>query len=312
VQPIQVAAANAYQVLLGMASTKLGVPVSGLTVTDGVISATSNAGNRVSYGELIGGKRFNVTIPVSSPPGPSDPLVTNNGSTGALAATVPLKDPSQYRYRGKSIPRVDFPAKVAGTWTYVHNVKVPGMLHGRVIHPPAVGAKLVSVDGFRGHHIPGIVKVVTKGNFLGVVAETEWAAIEAAGTLKATWSGGSLPAYTDVYTATRNSRTVQDVVERSVGNAGATLASSAKVFSATYNTPFNTHGLIGPSCAVVDVNSNGNVTVFSGTQWPDGTRSDVAYLLGIPKDNVRVIFFEPSGAYGRLGTDDAAGDAALL
>jgi CO/xanthine dehydrogenase Mo-binding subunit len=238
--------------------------------------------------------------------------VTNNGSTGALAVNVPLKDPSQYKYRGKSIPRIDFPAKVAGTWTYVHNVKLPGMLHGRVIHPPAVGAKLVSVDGFGGHRIPGLVKVVIKGNFLGVVAETEWAAIEAAGTLKATWSGGSLPAYKDVYDATKSSRTVQDVVERSTGNAASALAGSAKVFSATYNTPFNTHGLIGPSCAVADVQPNGNVTIFSGTQWPDGTRSDVAYLLGIPKDNVRVRFFEPSGAYGRLGTDDAAGDAALL
>jgi CO/xanthine dehydrogenase Mo-binding subunit len=309
VQPVQVAAANAYQALLKLASTKLGVPTTSLTVTDGVVSAGSA---KASYGELIGDKRFNITIPVSSPPGPSDPAVTNNGSTGALAVNVPLKDPSQYKYRGRSIPRIDFPAKVAGTWTYVHNVKLPGMLHGRVIHPPAVGAKLASVDGFGGHRIPGLVKVVTKGNFLGVVAETEWAAIEAAGTLKATWSGGSLPAYEDVYDATKSSRTVQDVVERSTGNAASALAGSAKVFSATYNTPFNTHGLIGPSCAVADVQPNGNVTIFSGTQWPDGTRSDVAYLLGIPKDNVRVRFFEPSGAYGRLGTDDAAGDAALL
>jgi len=310
VQPVQVAAANAYQALLGMASTKLGAPVAALTVVDGVVSAPS--GSKVTYGELIGGKRFNVTIPVTSPPGSADPQQTNNGSTGALAVNVPLKDPSQYRYRGKSIPRIDFPAKVTGTFTYVHNIKLPGMLHGRVIHPPAVGSKLVRVDGFAGHHIPGLVKVVARGNFLGVVAETEWAAIEAAGTLKATWTAGSLPPYKDVYEATKSSRTVQDVVERSSGNAAAALAGGAKVFSATYNTPFNTHGLIGPSCAVADVQPNGNVTIFSGTQWPDGTRSDVAYLLGIPKDNVRVRFFEPSGAYGRLGTDDAAGDAALL
>ncbi|HZO98567.1 MAG TPA: molybdopterin cofactor-binding domain-containing protein [Gaiellaceae bacterium] len=310
VQPVQVAAANAYQALLGMASARLGVPVSGLTVADGVVSG---GGKSVSYGDLIGGRRFNISIPVSSPPGSSDPLQTNNGSTGALAVTVPLKDPSQYRYRGKSIPRVDFPAKVAGTWTYVHNVKVPGMLHGRVVPPPNVGARLVSVDGFGGHRVPGLVKVVAKGDFLGVVAETEWAAIEAASTLKATWSGGGgLPAYRDVYAATVASRTVQDVVERSTGNAGAVLAGAARTLSATYNTPFNTHGLIGPSCAIADVAPNGNVTVFSGTQWPDGTRSDVAYLLGVPKDNVRVIWFEPSGAYGRLGTDDAAGDAALL
>jgi nicotinate dehydrogenase subunit B len=314
VQPVQVAAANAYQALLAMASTKLGVPVSALAVADGVVSATTNPSSRVTYGDLIGGKRFNISIPVTSPPGSSDPQQTNNGSTGALAVTVPLKDPSQYKVRGKSIPRIDFPAKVTGTWTYVHNVKLPGMLHGRVLHPPAVGANLISVDGFRGHRIPGLVKVVAKGNFLGIVAESEWAAIEAAGTLKATWSAGTLPAYKDVYTATQSSRTVAggDVVERSTGNAAAALAGAAKVFSATYDAPFNTHGLIGPSCAIADVNPNGNVTIFSGTQWPDGTRSDVAYLLGIPKDNVRVVWFEPSGAYGRLGTDDAAGDAAVL
>src|SRR5207244_11753642 len=123
-----------------------------------------------------GAKLCTGTVPGAFPAVSADPAQTNNGSTGALAVTVPLKDPSQYKYRGKSIPRVDFPAKVAGTYTYVHNVKLPGMLHGRVIHPPAVGAKLVSVDGFRGHHIPGIVKVVTQGNFLGVVAEPEAAA----------------------------------------------------------------------------------------------------------------------------------------
>jgi len=313
VQPVQVAAANAYQALLNMGSSKLGVPVSGLTVKDGTISATANPGSKVTYGELIGGKLFKVTVPVSSPPGASDPAVTNNGSTGALAVTVPLKDPSQYVYRGKPIPRIDFPAKVSGQFTYVHNVKLPGMLHGRVIRQPAVGAKLVSVDGFHGEKPPGLVKVVATGNFLGVVAQTEWAAIQAASTLKVTWSAGTgLPAYGDVYTATQSSKTVQDVVERSSGNAAAALASAGKVYSARYEAPFNAHGLIGPSCAIADVTPGGNVTVFSGTQWPDGTRSDVAQLLGIPKDNVRVVWFEPSGAYGRLGTDDAAGDAALL
>jgi CO/xanthine dehydrogenase Mo-binding subunit len=310
VQPMQVAAANAYQALLNLGSARLGVPVASLSVADGVISG---GGGKVSYGELVGGKLFNVTMPVSSPPGSADPAVTNNGSTGALGVTVPLKDPSQYRYRGKSIPRIDFPANVSGQFTYVHNVKLPGMLHGRVVRQPAVGAKLLGGDGFRGRRPPGVVKIVAIEDFLGVVATTEWAAIEAASTLKATWSAGTgLPSYGDVYSATQSSKTVQDVVERSAGNAAATLASAAKVYSATYNTPFNAHGLIGPSCAVADVSPSGNVTIFSGLQWPDGTRSDVAQLLGIPKDNVRVVWFEPSGAYGRLGTDDAAGDAALL
>src|SRR5262245_6548054 len=162
VQPVQAAAAYAYQALLGLASTKLGVPTSGLSVKDGVVSG---GGKSAAYGDLTGGKLFQLSIPVSSPPGSSDPAVTNNGSTGALAVNVPLKDPSQYTVRGTPYPRVDFPTKVSGTWTYIHNVKLPGMLHGRVIRPAAIGAQPVSVDGFRGRTPPGIVKVVAQKNF---------------------------------------------------------------------------------------------------------------------------------------------------
>jgi CO/xanthine dehydrogenase Mo-binding subunit len=308
-QPIVVAAATARQALLNLASAKLGAPVSQLSVTDGVVSVNGNASSKVTYGELIGGRTFNVTMAVNAPAF-GDRAALQRGPL--VSSSAALKDPSLYKVRGKSIPRTDIPDKVTGKFTYVHNVRVPGMLHGRVIRQPAIGARLLGVDGFR-HKVTGVVKVVAQGDFLGVVAKTEFEAIQAAANLKVRWSRSTgLPDYSQVYAATKNSKLIQDVTERNTGDATAAIAGADKVLQATFDTPFNAHAMIGPSAAVADYKSDGTLTIWAGTQWPDGTRTDIAAMLGIPRANVQVIHNEPAGCYGRLGVDDAAADAALL
>jgi CO/xanthine dehydrogenase Mo-binding subunit len=298
-QPLLRAAAEARQLLINQAATRLNVPAANLTAQDGVISAKQDPSKRISYGDLIGGKLFNKQLKAVDPG-------DNRGIT--LEGTAPLKK-TNFRSVGKSIPRVDVPAKVTATWPYVHNVRLPGMVHGRVVFPAAVGATLMSVDESSIGSIPGIIKVVRKGNFLGVVAEREEQAIHAARSLRVTWSGGvSLP--NDKYDWLRNAKQIK--TERTDhGNADEGLKRAAKVVNATYKTPIQSHGMIGPSCAVADVRE-GQATFWSGSQWIQGNRRDVAQMLGLPVEKVRGVWVEASGSYGRLGCDDAVPQAALL
>jgi nicotinate dehydrogenase subunit B len=187
---------------------------------------------------------------------------------------------------------------------------VPDMLHGRVVRPPAVGATLAAVDEASMRGIPG-ARVVTRGSFVGVVAEREELAIRAARELRVTWNDGAgLPAVTDLYEAIRATPTT-DRVLRSTGDVTAALAGAREVRRASYQTPFQMHASIGPSCAVADVKP-GQVTIWSGTQGAWGLRDAIAQLLGVPREGVRVIWVEASGCYGHNGADDAAADAALL
>jgi nicotinate dehydrogenase subunit B len=296
--PMRQAAAEARLVLLELASAKLGVPVQDLTVKDGVVSARSNPGKSVKYSELIGGKRFNITV------GTKD-----SGIKTQLVGRAKLKDPKDFKVLGTSVPRVDIPAKVRGEFKYIHDVTVDGMVHGTVVLPPERGAKLVSVDGF-SRDVPGVIKVVTKGNFVGIVAETERAAVQARNALKVKWAP-SENKFDDIYTVVRNTPIVKDVTEGEAGDAAAALGKAATVVEGTYYLPFNSHGMMGPSCAIADFRDD-TLTIWAGTQWPDGTRRDVAAMMGLPVENVRLVWFEGSGSYGRLGVDDAAGDAALL
>ena len=216
------------------------------------------------------------------------------------------------RLVGKSVPRVDIPVKVTGSSPYVHNVRVPSMLHGRVIRPPKIGSTLARVDEGSVSGVAGLVKIVRKGNFLGVVAEREEQAIEAARLLKVEWTGGrTLPDYQDLYQTVRDARLIQTEVAANSGNVDSALANAAKVLEATYTYPLQLHGMLGPSCAVADVR-DGRATIWSGSQWIQGDRRNLAKMLGIPVENVHSIWVEASGSYGRLGCDDAAADAALL
>jgi nicotinate dehydrogenase subunit B len=198
-----------------------------------------------------------------------------------------------------------------GQFEFVHNVHVPGMIHGAVVRPPTHDATLVSVDESSVSDMPGVVKVVVKKNFVGVVAEKPWQAVQAAARLKATWTaGGGLPAQTGFYDHLRT-RPSRDAFLVNSKDVDETLATAALVVKATYLHPYQMHGSMGTPCAVADVQRD-KATVWSPTQSAYPTRSGVAMLLGMPVDNVRVIFVRGAGCYGLNGADTVSFDAALL
>jgi nicotinate dehydrogenase subunit B len=304
-QPLRVAAAEARAALVALAAQRLGVAAADLEVSDGVVRPRSSARGGVSYGDLIGDRRFSVTLEVAG-------KTAEDISRGVmLKPKTPLKASKDYKVVGKSVPRFDIPDKVAGTFEFVHNVRVDGMLHGRVVRPPALGAKLVSVatDSFR--NIPD-AQIVRRNDFLGVVAVREEAAIKAALALQAQWTASeTLPDIDKIYEELRRRPVVSDEIGYNRGDIQSGLAKGKTKLKATYDFPFQNHAMIGPSCAVADVNSD-RAVIWSGSQWPQGDRSDIAQMLGLPRDRVHLIWREASGSYGRLGCDDAAADAAVM
>ncbi len=264
------AAATAREALIKMAAQHLGVPASQLTASDGFIIA--KGGRRVSYRELVAGKKFIL---------------------------------------GKPVPSLDITDLVTGRFEFVHNVQVAGMLPGRVVRPPAVGATVVSVDESSVGGVPGLVKVVVRKDFVGVVAEKQMQAAEAAGQLKVVWTSGlGLPAQQDFYDYIRKQPS-RDVLMVDSQDVDQKLAQAATVLKATYSYPYQAHGSIGASCAVADVRAD-KATVWSPTQSVYPTRSGLATLLGLPVDDVRVIFVRGSGCYGLNGADTVSFDTALL
>jgi CO/xanthine dehydrogenase Mo-binding subunit len=297
------AAAAARQELLNLASARLSAPVEQLTVNDGVVSVIGYPGKSISYARLMGGKRFNVTMKTKG-----------SGRDMDLALGVQGKDPKQYKLVGTSAPRIDLPPKVTGEFTYAQDVEVPGMLHGRVVRPPVVNSPPASVTEDSIKDIPDVVKVVREGSFVGVVAKTEWSAIQAAQALKVTWSepATKLPGNAEeLYTYLKDTKSFREENLAIQGDSAAALSQASKTFEATYRFPFQLHGMLGPSCAVADVRDN-RATIWTGTQGPFRTRKAIADLLGFPEKNVRIIYREGSGCYGRLSTDDVAEDAAVL
>ncbi len=283
------AAATARQALLKLASTKLAVPPERLQVTDGIVIAAGDPTRRVSYGELVAGRKFNV----------------------AMDRNAKRKSVADWKILGSAVPRVDMGAMATGTFEYVHNVRVPGMLHGAVVRPPVIHAQLVSVDESSIKSVPGIVKVVVKKNFVGVVCEKPFQAVQAARQLKVNWNtGAALPDPRTFYNAIRNAPSRDAYVVKSA-DVDAKLAAAAVVIKATYRHPYQMHGSMGASCAVADVQSH-KATVWSPTQSAYPTRNGVAMLLGVPAENVRVVFVRGSGCYGINAADTVSYDAALL
>jgi CO/xanthine dehydrogenase Mo-binding subunit len=284
------AAATAKAALLDEAAKRLGARKEDLKVSDGAISAGYK---RVTYGELIGNKTFALKLDHTKP------------AAG--------KDPKDYKLVGKPVPRVDIPDKVTGAFTYMQDFRVPGMLHGRVVRPPAFGARLESVDEGSIKDVAGVVKVVRQGNFVGVVAQSEWGAIKAAQQLKASWSKSeTLPDPAKLWDEVRASKVVKEEVTSNVGDSEAALGQDgAKVLKATYDFAINTHGSIGPSCAVAEF-KDGKLTSWSASQATHNLRKQLAKMFAIPIENVRCLYIEGSGCYGRNGHEDAAADAALL
>ena len=286
---LALAGATAREALVRLASTRLGVPVDQLSAKDGVVSAASDPSKRMSYGELVGGRTFDLRL---------DP-------------NAKRKSPSTWTVLGTSVKRLDIPAMATGRFEFVHNVRVPGMLHGRVVRPPAVGANLLSVDESSVRGMPGLVRVVVKKNFVGVVAEKPWQAVQAAARLKAAWSAGSgLPAQRTFHDRMRQSPS-RDAFTVNSGDVDSRLAAAARVLRATYLYPYQMHASIGTACAVADVQGE-KVTVWSASQAVYPLRATMAMLLGIPPAGVRIVFRMGAGCYGVNGADTVSYDAALM
>jgi len=287
---IRQAAATARRALLQQAAQRLDVPAGDISLRDGVFRSSSGADKHISFAELIGDRTFSLKVDKEAP----------------------VKAPADYLIVGKPVARLDIPDKVTGRFTYIHDFRLPGMLHGRVVRPPAMGASLQSVDEASVKDIPGLVKVVREKNFLGVVAETEWAAIKASRQLKATWSAwDGLPEQARLWEHVRATRVSKEDVSSNVGDAAAALEQGAKRLKATYDFAIHTHGSIGASCAVAEIR-DGKLTCWSASQATHNLRKQLAAMLSMPVDDVRAIYVDGSGCYGRNGHEDAAADAALL
>jgi CO/xanthine dehydrogenase Mo-binding subunit len=312
------AAAAAYQALLKLASANLGVPVSGLSVKSGVVSG---GGKTVTYGALLGEKLFNTTITGFN--------VAGNATTPARAvAGGPLTKPvSSYTLVGTNPPRVDIPDKVTGRYTYVHNIKIPGMLHGRVVRPRGQGAygggtsvPVVAVDESSIKHIPG-AKVIRFQNFLGVVAEKEYDAIQAAAQLKVKW--GDMPTIRPVGNLFKGMRDDDSAgkaparIAVSKGNFDAAFSGAAQKLQQSYRYHYTGHLPIGPSCCVADVTPNG-ARIFTNTQDAYGTRQNVKDVLDrvmpnpLPLNRIRLTYVEGSSVYGSAPYRDNNQAAAIM
>ena len=304
---IRKTAAYIYQTLLSMASTQLGVPVTNLTVTNGVVSG---GGKQVTYGQLVAGKALNLTIPVTGDP------------TSFLGSTVlgnpPTKPMSAYQVVGQSIPMRTIPAIVSGAATYVGDVTLPGMLHARVVHPPALGANLISVGQLDKKQFPN-TQIVVKGNLVAVVDPLEYNTIQAASLLARTtkwtsWAG--LPASGNLFSAMRKLdwTTTPASLGVNVGNPDTAFAAAATKLSASYEFPVAKHAPIGPTAAVGDVRADGTVWVHMHGQNPGALRGEIATMLNMSIDNVIVRWYDGSGHYGRSngGNSGAEEEAVIL
>jgi nicotinate dehydrogenase subunit B len=284
------ACATAREALMRLAATRLTVATDMLDVKDGVVSLKSNVSQKIRYGELIGGGKFNL----------------------ALDANAKRKPPNEWTVLGKPIPRPDIPAMATGQFEYVHNVRVPGMLHGQVVRPPEAGATLVSVDESSVRNLPGVVKVVVKKNFVGIVAEKPWQAIQAAGKLKVEWTAGvGLPKQTNFHDFMREQKQTRDTFQVNSKDVDEKIASATKVLKATYHYPYQMHASFASSCAIADVQAGG-ATIWSASQAVFPLRSSAAMVLGLRPQDVHVIFKMGSGCYGCNAADTVSYDAAIL
>jgi nicotinate dehydrogenase subunit B len=287
---LALAAATAREALVQMAAKHLGVPAELLTTADGQVVVRDDGSKRVSYGELLGGRTFNL-------------LLNRNAKR---------KPASEWKVLGQPVPRLDIPAMATGRFEYVQNVRVPGMLHGRVVRPPAIGSTVQSVDERSVQGLPGVVKVVVRKNFIGVVAEKPFQAERAARQLKVVWSEGTrLPDQRTFYQHLRSQKATRDTLAVDSGDVPAALSAAARIVRATYLHPYQMHASVGTACAVADVQGD-KATIWSASQAVYPLRSTMAMLLGLQQENVRITFRMGPGCYGVNGADTVSYDAALM
>ena len=283
------AAATARQALLEAACDRLDAAVQELRVEAGRVTMSHHPDRSITYAELLGGRPFEREV----------------------REDAPVKPPETYRVVGVSAGRTDLEAKLTGRPSFVQDVRLPGMLHGRVVYPPGPGARLRGLDENSVAGVPGLVRVVWQGSFVGVVAEREEQAVRAARELRVTWQAGeALPDMAGLYQTLR-AQPAQTMVLREDGQVEAALRGAARRAQATYTLPYHAHASMGTSCAVADVGPEG-AEVWSSTQGPHPLRGALAELLDLPVERVHVRHREGSGGYGHNGSDDAAAEACLL
>lgn len=300
---VRKAAAYTYQALLDLASQRLGVPKSAISAKDGMVSG---GGKSISYGDLVKGQQLKLTIPVSGD------LTSIFGLT--VTGNPPMKPVSEYTMIGKSYRNSVTASKVAARETWTTDVRLPGMLHARMVHPKTLGSTLVTVGQLDKTRFPN-AQLVVKGNLVGVVAPTEWEAIKAAqqvasATKWTDWKG--LPGTANLYSYLRQDAdwktTPVTKSDKSTGDVAPTLAAAAKKFSASYEFPFFKHAPIGPTMAVADARPDGTVHIYTHNQNPQALRGEIALMLGTTPDNIVVRTFAGAGHYGRSNGGNAGGE----
>ena len=299
---MRMASAEARRVLVEMAAGLLSTPVEQLVVNDGVVSSRADVTKRISYEQMLGGKYFNVQLDWNK----------QFGNTLYAPGKAQPKNPSEHKIVGQPIKREDVAPKVFAQEDFVTDVKVPGMVHGRTIRPGVAGAVPVKVDESSIKDIPG-AKVVWDKGFLGVVADKEWDAIQAAQKLKVEWSkvDQPFPEQASLYDHIRKASVRKRSVDKENGNVDEAFKNAAKVIEAEYEWPFQSHASMGPACALIQI-KDGRVTCWSGTQKSHFVQEGLALTLDLPVDKVRVIYTSGPGSYGRNDADDCAMDAAVL
>jgi nicotinate dehydrogenase subunit B len=298
--PMRRVAAEARRVLLELAAEHFNTSPDQLQVSDGIISLRADASRSVTYAELVGGRRFDVTL--------------EGNNINATTGQAPLKPVQALRHVGQPIERYDIPAKVDGSLTWAVDVTLPGMLHARNVRPPVAGAQLRSVDESSVANIPGLVRVIARGNYLAVVCEREEQAIRAAQQLKAEWTAPAqapFPASDDLFDYIRSATPTSSSEPRVTGDLAGALANAAQVLEAEYEVPFQGHTAIGPAFALADP-ADGLMTIYSNDMKTYGLRIGVAEFLGMPRERVRVVYMDGPQVYGRTASDDVGFEAAFL
>jgi len=298
--PMRRVAAEARRVLLEMASARFGVPVDALAVTAAVVSVKADPSKHITYGELIGGRKFHVAL-----------TGENIDATTGVAKVKPVQ---ALEIVGQSKPRYDIPAKVDGSLKWAVDVKLSGMVHARNVKPPVAGATLVSIDESSVRNLPGFIKVVSKRNYVAVVCEREEQAIDAAKRLVVKWdkpASAPFPSSDRLHEYIRSATPTSTSKPTLVGDPDAAFGSAVKIVEAEYDIPFQGHTAIGPAHAMADP-SNGQMTVYSNDMKSYGMRNGIATFLGTPREKVRVIWMEGPQGYGRTAADDAGFEAAFI
>ena len=297
--PMRRVAAEARRVLLELGSKRLNLSVADLTARNGAVVAKADASKFVTYADLIGGKRFDVTL--------------TGLNVDATTGTATVKNVQDLRVVGTSVPRYDIPGKVDASSMWAVDMKVPGMLHARNVRPPVAGAKLISIDESSVNKMPGFVRVVRSGNYCAVVCEREEQAINASRALKAEWTPPAtapFPASTALFDYIRGAAPTSERAETR-GDPDAAFASAAHRLEAVYEVPFQGHTAIGPAHAMADP-SNDQMTIYSNDMKSYGLRNGVALFLNMPREKVRVVYMDGPQVYGRTAADDVGFEAAYL